>query len=559
MVNDSGADYCHPDLVGTWAYIDDTASPYYGLPQMFDSLTSYLAARDFYLAETNIAENFTRSQWADTSATAGGDFSYQPLGADAAHNYTVTGTSLSGEYHYGSHPDSSLADLAGLLSAFFGDGTAVDGERAAVLVVDENEAGVYDTVYVDLNFNFDFSDDTPARLSRDFSNSEVACLDYNGDGLNDVSGGLVYFIADGETAVPTLDWYWGVPGDFYGNGDLVAFHVMDYLASAGGNHGMGCTSVAVGQGVVRGSLVFGPDGYPVADNQGLVVGPGKDVKTTQNGDYYNTPFIEDAYIYAGLGYDGEVGTGDDIQIVSNSWGFSGTDNDGFDFESRLIDLINRTLAPNTALLFSTGNGAAGYGTAAPPAPMNGIGVGASTLYGSTGEFETIESADQILGGDAMSWSNRGPGPGGQLGADILATGAFGTGSVELNAVLDGSVATLSFGGTSMAAPVAAGNLALMYQAWEEATGEWPTFDEAKALLQSTAKDASHDIWSQGAGIVDADRGTMVASGEGGFMAFPSAGASVTIVAPNTRLSPISSSRADPIPRPSCCTTSAAKM
>lgn len=520
MVNDSGADYCHPDLIGTWAYIDDPASPYVGLPQMFDSWTSYLAARDFYLDETNIADGATRSQWADTSATAAGNFSYAPLGATAAHNYTVPGTSRSGEYHYGSHPDNSLAANASLLSINFGDGSAVDFERAAILVVDETTAGVYDTVYVDLNYNYDFRDDTPARLTRDFTNQEIACLDYNDDGLNDISGGLVFFISDGETAVPTLDWYWGVDADFYGNGDLVAFHVMDFIASPGGNHGMGCTSVAAGQGVVRGSLVFGPDGNPVAGNQGLVVGPGKDVGTTQNGDFYITPFIEDAYVYAGLGYDSESGTGDDVQIVSNSWGFSDVDNDSFDLDSRLIDLINRSMAPNTTILFSTGNGAAGYGTNAPPSPPSGMGVGASTLFGSTGEFEAIDSANQILGGDAMSWSNRGPGPGGSAGVDILGTGAFGTGSIELNAVLDGSIATLSFGGTSMAAPVVAGNLALIYQAWKDATGEWPTFAEAKALAKSTAKNAGHDIWSQGAGLIDADRGTLVASGEGGFYASP---------------------------------------
>lgn len=518
MVNDSGADYCHADLHGTWAYIDDPASPYYGLPQMFDSFSSYNAALDFYLGQSNVANG--RADYADTSATARSNFSYAPLGAAGAHDYTVPGTSKSGVYHYGSHPDKALAAIAATLSGAFGDGAAVRGERAAILVVDENTAGVYDTVYVDLNYNFDFSDDKPARLSRDFGYKETACLDYNGDGLNDVSGGLVYFISDGSTALPTLDWYWGVPGSAYGNGDLVAFHVMDYL-EGGGDHGMGCTSVAVGQGVVRGSLIWGPEGPPQAEGKGLVVGPGKDVMSTQNGNYYITPFIEDAYIYAGLGYDGVSGTGDDVQIVSNSWGFSGTDNDGFDKDSRLIEEINREVAPNTALLFSTGNGAAGYGTNAPPSPASSIGIGASTLYGSVGDFEAIKAADQIIGGDPMSWSNRGPGVNTDTGADVVATGAFGTGSVSLNQVLDGSIATGSFGGTSMAGPVAAGNLALIYDAWRERTGSWPTFDQAKALLMGTAKNTGHDIWSQGGGLVDADTGTDAAAGLGDVYATPS--------------------------------------
>lgn len=519
MSNDTGADYCHPDLHGTWAYIDDLASPYYGLPEMFDSWSSYMAAYDYYVGTTRIADGL--ADWSDTSATTSGNFSYQPLGAAAPHDYTVPGTSLSGVYHYGSHPDVALAWNAAILSGDFGDGTAVEFERAAVLVVDENTAGVYDTVYVDLNYNFDFSDDTPARLTRDFTDQETACLDYDFDGLNDVSGGLVYFISDGVTAVPTLDWFWGIPGSFFGNGDLVAFHVQDFT-EGGGTHGQGTTSVAVGQGVVAGSIYWGPGGSPIAGFQGLVVGPGKDVASTQNGNQYQSPFLEDAYIYAGLGYDGIPGTGDDVQIVSNSFGYSGTDNDGWDHDSRMIDEINRVLAPNTALLFSTGNGAAGYGTAAPPSPASGIGIGASTLYGSIGAFEAIASADQIVGGDAMSWSNRGPGARNTTGADVVATGAFGTGDLSLNQVLWGAIATADFGGTSMSAPVAAGNLALMYQAWYERTGSWPTFDQARALLMGTAKNIDHDVWTQGGGLVNSDEGTDVAGGHGGVYVTPEA-------------------------------------
>ncbi len=517
MVNDSGADYCHTDLLGTWAYIDDPSSPYHGLPQMFDSWSSYVASFDFYLGTSFIAGGL--SDYADTSATAAGNFSYAPLGADAAHAYTVPGTSLSGEYHYGSHPDKALADNADLLSSFFGDGSAARGERAAILVVDENTPGVYDTVYVDINYNYDFTDDTPARLGN-FSGQETACLDYDFDGLNDVSGGLAYFISNGVDAVPTLDWYWGIPGAAYGPGDLVAFHLVDYL-EGGGDHGMGCTSVAVGQGRTAGSLNWGPGGSPVADFQGLVVGPGKDTKTTQNGNFYITPFIEDAYIYAGLGYDGVPGNGDDIQIVSNSWGNSGIDNEGWDYESRLIDLINRVYAPNTALIFSTGNGAAGYGTVAGQQPDSGIGVGASTLFGSIGLFEPIAGADQIVGGDVISWSNRGPKTTNKVGADVVATGAFGPGDVPLNQVLWGAIATDNFGGTSMAGPVAAGNLSLMYQAWYDRTGEWPTFEQARELIMGTAKNTNHDVWSQGGGLVDADEGVSVAAGLGGVYASPS--------------------------------------
>ena len=223
MSNDSGADYCHPDLFGTWAYIDDPASSYYGLPEMFDSFSSFIAANDYYLETSFIAQGL--ADYAVTSTTmtfAPGQPGtrqavYRPLGAVAKRTFKLPSTSKSGEYHIGSHPDKSLAEVAPIISqAFFkGAARAVAGERAGVLVVDEHTAGVYDTVYVDLNYDFDFRNDRPARLTRDFTSQEAACLDYDRDGLNDISGGLAYFVSDGQTPVPTHDWLWGVPGTFF--------------------------------------------------------------------------------------------------------------------------------------------------------------------------------------------------------------------------------------------------------------------------------------------------------------------------------------------------------
>ena len=532
MSNDSGADYCHADLRGTYAYIDTKGSPYYGLPEMFDSFSSYLAARDFYFDEANVANGF--ADYADTSTTAvrpksskwrhASDeekaVSFQPIGAEAAHTYILPGTSKSGIYHIGSHPDKALADNAALLSKTFGDNSAINGERAAVLVVDSKKTGRYDTVYVDLNFNYDFTDDAPAHLDGKRKYHETACLDYNSDGYNDVSGGLVYFVSDGKRAVPTLDWYWGVPGSTYGNGNLVAFHVMDY-DEGGGDHGMGTTSVATGRGRTRGSIYWGPSGPPQAEGKGLVLGPGHEVLTTQNGDFYVSPFTEDGFIYGSLGYDGKAGTPDDIQLVSNSWG-GGTSDGGLDSQSRLLDLINRTVNPNTTFLFATGNGAPGAGTAVEPTqPASGIGVGASTLFDEIGIFDPINSPKQIVGGDVVSWSNRGPDALTRPGVDVVATGAFGPGDVPLNEVLDGAVATGAFSGTSMATPVTAGNLALIYQAWRERTGGWPTFQEAREVLMSSAKHIHHNAFSQGAGLVDADRGTDVAGGRAGAFISPS--------------------------------------
>jgi hypothetical protein len=78
------------------------------------------------------------------------------------------------------------------------------------------------------------------------------------------------------------------------------------------------------------------------------------------------------------------------------------------------------------------------------------------------------------------------------------------GSIALNEVLWGAIATALFSGTSMATPVTAGNLALIYDAWHERTGEWPTAEEARNLLMASAHDQAYDVFVQGAGLVNAD-------------------------------------------------------
>lgn len=508
LINDSGADYCHPDLQGTWATVQDPSSAYFGLPVMFDSYSAFLAAQDYRLGTRNIANGL--ADYADTSTVVTGPAaSFRPLGAPVARTYTLPGTSRSGVYHIGSHPDRGLANRAPELSQQYGDGSAELGERAAVLVVDETTDGVYDTVYVDLNYNYTFADDTPARLDRSFQNRETACYDANGDGLNDVSGGLVYFIADGQTPLPTVGAYWGIPGSAYGNGNLVAFHVLD-TTEPGGSHGMSCTVAAVGRGVLG------------------AAGPGKDAKTVQNGNVYLSPFVEDAIVFAGRGYNNttrELVYNDDIPIVSNSWGVSTYENVSLDAFSRRLALAQEAYAPRTAVLFAAGNGGPGYSTLVSPRPATAISVGASTLFGEDSIFAPVGSAAQTNGGDVVSWSARGPALTGGAGVDIIATGTDGASAVPLNSVLDGAAASGRFQGTSRAAPIAAGNIALVLQAWKASGRDtetpWPRYDGGlNALIRNATRDANHDAYTQGAGIVDALRGVQIASQQGGVEVLP---------------------------------------
>ena len=428
MVNDTGTDFSHPDLQGTIARISDPASPYHGWPEMFDSFSMLNLAYDYYFGTDYVSSGVgifgLAPDYADTSATRSGadltdngddtySATFAPINSldPAGYGYTLPATSKSGVYHFGSHPDTIYE--------------AAYGERVAVLVVDENEAGVYDTVYVDLSGDYDFTNDKPA-----VKGDEYVYLDVTADGIADVSGGIVYWISDGENSLPASDWMYGIESDVAGPGDLVAFSINDWWESAGGNHGTLCASGVAAQGVIDGDaspLKPAGDGTP---GTGTVQGGGKDVKLTSNGDAYTTASaFTDGFLFAALGYDGDAGTEDDIQIISNSWGSSSIVNDGWDYESRLYDLIERYLNPYLTEGNSSGNYGSGYGTVTSPGANLAISVGASTLYGSTvGAFEAPAVQDQILYNDAMSFSSFGPTAQGENGISVMANGAWGAGT-----------------------------------------------------------------------------------------------------------------------------------
>src|SRR5262249_41089566 len=136
----------------------------------------------------------------------------------------------------GSHPDDYALE-------FF-------KERPAFLVTDPHTAGVYDTIYVDLNDDHDFSDEKPVTKS-----SPRSWRDLDGDGYVDLSGGMAYYISDGTGADGTP-----VPGGLEAfdvtikgdPGEIVAW-TGDFDPGIGG-HGTLCASNIVGQGVANGNL-----------------------------------------------------------------------------------------------------------------------------------------------------------------------------------------------------------------------------------------------------------------------------------------------------------------
>ena len=486
-VVDSGIDFGHPDLQGTQAI--QPIGDYAGWPIAIDAWSLYLKAYDYYLGYSYVASGW--SWYADTSTIIHSyAATYQPIGADAPHTYTLPETSLSGEYHIGSHPDDSL-------NQYWYD------ERVAVLVVDETTAGVYDTVYVDLDNDYDFTNEKPCTKA-----DPISSHDLDGDGYADLSGGMIYWIADGTLSVPYGDWFWGLPAD--PAGELVAFFIND-ATEPGGDHGTLCASAVTGQGIIDGDA---PPYKPAGDGTpytGLVVGGGRDVDLVGVGNHYIYGDSDyDHYLLMVYGLDGEVGTGDEVHIASNSWGFSATHNDGWTYIGRMISSRQRHYNPTMSVLFSTGNGGPGFGTLAPPEDTSFIGVGASTQMGATG-WDSATTMDQITYGDIAAWSNRGPTAQGNVGVQVVADGAYSSGDLPLNEWGDGWTAWDTWGGTSRSSPITAGNLALVYDAFMQANGRWPNYQEAKEILMSGATSANANVTLQGAGLVNADRATDIAA------------------------------------------------
>jgi subtilisin family serine protease len=497
-VLDSGTDWGHPDLIGA-----DVAEDASGWPAAFDPFgtVEWLVAPEridaglsWYVRTT--AKTCPAGGGATCTvnfATRTGPSRNLPVPAGtAAHDYTFPSAwTKSGDVRLGSHPD----DFA----------LALYEERPAFLVTDPNRAGVYDTVYVDLNDDHDFGDEKPVTRQ-----SPRSWRDIHGDGFVDLSGGMLYYISDGTGPSGRP-----VPGglEVFGRvikgapGELVAW-TGDFDPALDG-HGTHCASNIVGQGVANGKLptfddLPGDGRYP-----GAVVGGAPHATMVPFGDiYFNFDFsTQFAYLLTtSLGVD----------ISSNSYGSSEVDNDGLDAASQEADIWHTAFGGRTSAIHSTGNGGPGFGTTTSPSPVTGIEVGASTQFGGTG-WDSIKSYRQVTDNDIANWSNRGPGATGANGVDLVADGAFSAGSVPVNAVVDGTVAWETWGGTSRSTPVVAGGAALVYQAYRSGHDALPEnfqFD-VKRFLKSGAKDLGYESYIQGAGSLDAGRAVRLARGSKG--------------------------------------------
>ncbi|MDW8184914.1 MAG: S8 family serine peptidase, partial [Anaerolineae bacterium] len=531
-VVDTGVDFGHPDLQGTQARIP--SGPYAGWPMAYNTLSGIFYALGYPTIGPDTYWGWVMWTWyahtlpvvnpTCTAVTCTANLKID-FGSDAGWpwppvtlTFVFSNTSKSGRYYYTVHPD-----FYHLVAGFnLGLGYAATNiAPAAVLVVDETTAGVYDTVYVDVDFDQRFTDEKRMRRGDELAGADL--FDAAGapgpDGIWDLSAGILTWIADGSNPPPGVSMlYPGVPVPAAGR-------LISFVGDEDG-HGTSSASEIAAQGIITDPEWFGPINplFAGAENIGGAGGPvlagmapGAKIAAFQNGFWF--PF--DSWTLSALGFDGQPNSGDEAHIVNNSWGASATINDGWDATSRFAHWLNRNYAPNTAFLVATGNGGHGYGTVVEPDGGSIIDVGASTSYGSLIYFELVEP-DQFTWGDVQPWSNRGPGTLGDIAPDVVAVGAWGTAAQPLNIYYgNGQAAYDAYGGTSMATPVAAGNLALIYQAFRAKNGRWPTWQEAKALLLNSARDLGYDVLTQGSGNVDADRGTDIAAGRNyGFWVEP---------------------------------------
>ncbi len=439
-VSDGGIDFGAPDLYGAQARVTTKGSPYLGWPIVID-LHSTTAWQDMGIAV---------NQFIDMSSTD-------------TTGYKVSGTSKSGVYHIGTHPEYRLKNFW--------------GKDVKVLLVDENKSGVYDTVYMDLNCNQDFSDDKPCRKG-----DEIAVWDRDKDGLSDESGGMIYFIADGTLPVPLGRLLYGAKARIPKNGELLAIHYDS------NSHGTMCAGTIGARGRIVKGMAPQASLIPVLafpDDIGMLISV--------------------------LGYDGKPETGDEANIVSRSAGFP-YGQKGADELSAFLEYLTTKVAPRATLVFAASNEGSGYATITSPSTPHVITGGA---------IEDLWFKNSPNRGDVAAFSARGPNVMGLPKPNVLGTGAFTPRVRPLVTGHNGASAyDMGGGGTSNGCPHVSGLLALIYQSYKQANGVFPTSEEARDILMSAADDINDEPFAQGAGMINGYKAAMLALKKGGVLAKP---------------------------------------
>lgn len=451
--------------------------------------------------------------------------------------------SKSGNYHFGVIRES-IQDV-------------VSGETVTlnfpVVVIDANQANVYDTIVVDTSTGYySFLKDNAVKLNKEASQSlnislkwptpQPAWNDHSfiDEQPNTATPGNDLIRVLGSDGVPALSV--GILGYGIDLGGLTGhdFALLPPIDSNGNfinvffdfeSHGTSTASNAASRGIMQrdiyqnGTMFSLPGVAPDAK----IIG----VKALWLGDitfgwYYAAGFDWDPSNFA-FKYTGRHRA----DIISNSWGESNPIGDlgstfGADYMSQLADAFSLPgyldpSYPGVIMVVAAGNGGFGYGTTTSPAASTlAITDGASTSY-SYRANRAYRIPDEVAGGydEVIPWSARGPTSVGEPKPDIVNVGAFGfTDQSIFTGYGNGTKAYDIFGGTSMATPVTAGAVALIVQEYRKThQGTTPSSALVKAILSSTATDLSYDTYTQGSGRVNVFQ-AVAAAAEGADPNFP---------------------------------------
>ncbi|MGI0024036.1 MAG: S8 family serine peptidase, partial [Nitrososphaera sp.] len=432
-----------------------------------------------------------------------------------------------------------------------------------VLVVDADKAGVYDTIIPDMysawyfftrnelarvggdavehlfpSPSFDFTDDVPIKIGE---GNEFLVYDYDDDGFPDFSAGTVgarvvdLWQVIGNKTEPVL-------GVETGYGGVVVADLLDPFDPGGEYFGVMYDLQGHGTSTAATVASAGSQQYDIYDNgtsyQLAGIAPGAEiipVKALWAGDSLY------GWLYAaGFDLNSTGGTwrysGDHkADVISNSWGIAPFPllqyGPGYDILSVFSSLLTvpGLLAdeyPGTLVVNSVGNNGLGYGSVGSPntSPLS-ISVGATTnnVHINYNGFENVTRFGYSAApyDEVSDFSSRGPGLFGDPKPELMAIGSYGFTPTIVNLKNVGSTpddpnndeAFALFGGTSMAAPMAAGVAALVIEDLE-AQGRVVDPFEVKSILMSSAKDLKNDPFVQGSGRVDAVEAIDLTRGKG---------------------------------------------
>ena len=429
---DTGFDMAHPDLIGTHAvfeYDEDTMpeeyEAYHGHPIAFDPVSMADYAYDGEISQDYESwwDTIDNSWYVNTSYETE---TYEEDGyiwadyGDETYNVTEVADEDE-EVRFGDHPDEKLHEWY--------------GERPAVLLT-QNETGVWTNVYVDLLNDREMVEESGAWIDGDDPESEAITRDVTGDGIADVSGGMLYFASDGDTPIPYSQNFRETMNDIInlamgyppgtigeemedyedawhnmtgqdeihttpGDGDMIA--LMGDFNSFGslGAHGTWTASAVSGQGVTgvpeEDILTDEPSPYPPTPegSEGLPRGLSPDAEIIPMGRFFDplpadnplgqVPTTYSSVFFTADGYSGDPDiASDSADIASSSFGRTIDENHGgFNFFERMFDYVGTQYTENTLFINSQGNEGSGFGTVSAPSGAQGVmsaGASGNQMY-----------------------------------------------------------------------------------------------------------------------------------------------------------------------------------